>query len=111
MGRPRIHPADATATYRADLARQELKARGGARRTYALEPEDLQAIELVMRWVDYESETAMLRALIHAEAKRVRHLAGPQPPEQGPYRYPRRGSGPGGAEEGSSPPRKPAPKP
>ncbi len=71
MGRPRIYPEGTSATQRVNASVAALKARGGARKTFRLSPEAVQALGEIQARTGEATETAVVERLLLEEARRV----------------------------------------
>lgn len=67
-GRPRKHPEGTTATERVAMSTQTLQAAGGARKTFRLGPEAMQALKALKRAHRKATETGIVEAALLAAA-------------------------------------------
>jgi hypothetical protein len=71
VGRPRIHPEGTTAADRAKVSNEELKRSGGARRTFALSKEALDALALIRSVGGDANDTAAVERVLKDVARDI----------------------------------------
>lgn len=71
MSRPRKHPVGTTATERVNASVANLKAAGGARKTWRLSPAAYAALQAVMDKSGAVTETEVIERLLLDEAARL----------------------------------------